>query len=118
MFHHFANVMISPIALIVSLILLYNEIGYAGFVAIVVIVLVALLQISISRLFSKLRLVFLSFWYIYLTYFSTRLKVSDKTDKRVKVMNEVISGIRVIKMYGWEYAFHRLVSRLRRYVYI
>ena len=32
-------------------------------------------------------------------------------------MNEVISGIRVIKMYGWEYAFHRLVSRLRRYMY-
>ena len=29
-------------------------------------------------------------------------------------MNEVISGMRVIKMYGWEYAFSQLVSRIRR----
>ena len=37
------------------------------------------------------------------------------TDKRVRIMNEVISGIRVIKMYAWENAFSKLISRLRRY---
>ena len=37
------------------------------------------------------------------------------TDQRVKVMNEVITGIRVIKMYGWEHAFRRVVANLRRY---
>ena len=37
------------------------------------------------------------------------------TDKRVKVMNEVISGIRVIKMYAWEYAFRDVVAAIRRY---
>ena len=31
-------------------------------------------------------------------------------------MNEVISGIRVIKMYAWEYAFRKVVTKLRRYV--
>ena len=36
------------------------------------------------------------------------------TDKRVKVMNEVLSGIRVIKMYAWEYAFRDLVATIRR----
>ncbi len=36
------------------------------------------------------------------------------TDERVKVMNEVITGIRVIKMYGWENAFHRLVGTIRQ----
>ena len=36
------------------------------------------------------------------------------TDKRVRIMNEVISGIRVIKMYAWENAFSKLISRLRR----
>ena len=35
-------------------------------------------------------------------------------DRRVKVMNEVISGIRVIKMYAWEYAFKDLVATIRR----
>ena len=44
-----------------------------------------------------------------------RFKAARVTDNRVKVMNEVISGIRVIKMYGWEYAFSRLVARIRRY---
>ena len=29
-------------------------------------------------------------------------------------MNEVISGIRVIKMYAWEYAFRDLVTKLRQ----
>jgi len=30
-------------------------------------------------------------------------------------MNEVISGIRVIKMYAWEYAFRKVVTKLRRW---
>ena len=38
------------------------------------------------------------------------------TDQRVRVMNEVIAGIRVIKMYAWEYAFRNVVTRLRRCV--
>ena len=36
------------------------------------------------------------------------------TDQRVKVMNEVITGIRVIKMYAWEHAFKKVVTKLRR----
>ena len=31
-------------------------------------------------------------------------------------MNQVISGIRVIKMYGWEYAFKELVVGIRKWV--
>ena len=45
---------------------------------------------------------------------SYRSKAAGVTDRRVKVMNEVIAGIRVIKMYAWEYAFKRVVSELRR----
>ena len=43
-----------------------------------------------------------------------RSKAAAVTDKRVKVMNEVIAAVRVIKMYAWEYAFKRVVSKLRR----
>ena len=46
-----------------------------------------------------------------------RFKSALVTDKRVRIMNEVISGIRVIKMYAWENAFNRLISKLRRYLY-
>ena len=43
-----------------------------------------------------------------------RFRSTLLTDKRVKVMNEVISGMRVIKMYAWEHAFSGVVNRLRR----
>ena len=36
------------------------------------------------------------------------------TDKRVRVMNEIISGMRLIKMYAWEWAFHEYVKRIRK----
>ena len=37
------------------------------------------------------------------------------TDKRVRVMNEIISGMRLIKMYAWEWAFHEYVKKIRKY---
>ena len=43
-----------------------------------------------------------------------RLQAAKVTDVRVKVMNEVITGIRVIKMYGWEDAFHKMVAKIRQ----
>ena len=49
-------------------------------------------------------------------YGPIRFKSALVTDKRVRIMNEVISGIRVIKMYAWENAFNKLISKLRRYV--
>ena len=36
------------------------------------------------------------------------------TDLRVKVMNEVITGMRVLKLYTWEESFTKLVDKLRR----
>ena len=49
--------------------------------------------------------------------FVIRLKAARITDSRIKVMNEVITGIRVIKMYAWEYAFSDVVNKMRRYMY-
>ena len=46
--------------------------------------------------------------------FNFRFKAAWLTDKRVRIMNEIISGIRVIKMYAWENAFNKLVAKLRR----
>ena len=43
-----------------------------------------------------------------------RLKAASITDSRVKVMNEVITGIRVIKMYAWEHAFKKMVDEIRK----
>ena len=45
-----------------------------------------------------------------------RFKSAILTDQRLRVMNEVIAGIRVIKMYAWEYPLKRVLSKIRRYV--
>ena len=44
-----------------------------------------------------------------------RAETAVLTDDRIRTMNEVISGIRVIKMYGWEKPFGALVDEVRRY---
>ena len=43
-----------------------------------------------------------------------RLKSAKVTDKRIRVMNEIISGMRMIKMYAWEWAFHDYVKKIRK----
>jgi len=48
-----------------------------------------------------------------------RSKIQDKNDTRLKIMNEIINGIRVLKMYAWENAFMKKVNenRLEEKVY-
>ncbi|XP_055540970.1 probable multidrug resistance-associated protein lethal(2)03659 isoform X2 [Wyeomyia smithii] len=43
-----------------------------------------------------------------------RMRVAQRTDQRVGIMNELIQGIQVIKMYAWEKPFHTVVSLARK----
>ncbi len=45
---------------------------------------------------------------------SVRRKTAQLTDHRIRIMNEVITGMRVIKMYTWEKAFAQLVELARK----
>ncbi|XP_055606093.1 ATP-binding cassette sub-family C member 4-like [Uranotaenia lowii] len=43
-----------------------------------------------------------------------RMRVAVRTDQRVGIMNELIQGIQVIKMYAWEKPFQTVVSLARK----
>ena len=43
-----------------------------------------------------------------------REQTSIRTDERVRLMNEIIPAMRVIKMYTWEKPFARLVENARK----
>nr|AFI71925.1 FI19719p1 [Drosophila melanogaster] len=94
---HFHFLWLGPLELLISSYFLYQQIGVASLYGIVILLLFLPIQTFLSRLTSRLR-----------------HQTALRTDQRVRMMNEIISGIQVIKMYTWEKPFGRLIERLRR----
>ncbi|XP_055361133.1 ATP-binding cassette sub-family C member 4-like isoform X3 [Betta splendens] len=95
MFLHF--LWVAPLQAAAVTLLLICAIGPSCLARMVVFFLLLPIQIMFGRLFSRLR-----------------AGTAVLTDDRIRTMNEVISGIRVIKMYGWEEPFGALVDDIRR----
>uniref|UniRef100_A0A8B9Y3L4 Multidrug resistance-associated protein 4 n=1 Tax=Bos mutus grunniens TaxID=30521 RepID=A0A8B9Y3L4_BOSMU len=88
---------IGPLNAITAIILLWMEIGISSLAGMALLIIFMLLQSFSGKLFSSLR-----------------SKSAAFTDTRLRTMNEVITGIRTIKMYAWEKLFAELITRLRR----
>ncbi|XP_022358424.1 multidrug resistance-associated protein 4 isoform X4 [Enhydra lutris kenyoni] len=95
MFLHF--LWAGPLQAIAVTALLWMEIGISCLAGIAVLIILLPLQSCIGKLFS-----------------SFRSKTAAFTDVRIRTMNEVITGIRIIKMYAWEKSFADLITHLRR----
>ncbi|XP_037646450.1 multidrug resistance-associated protein 4-like isoform X3 [Sebastes umbrosus] len=88
---------IGPLQAATVILLLMYAIGPSCLAGMTVFVILLPVQTMFGRLFSSLR-----------------AETAVLTDERIRTMNEVISGIRVIKMYGWEKPFAALVNEVRR----
>uniref|UniRef100_A0A670I614 Multidrug resistance-associated protein 4 n=1 Tax=Podarcis muralis TaxID=64176 RepID=A0A670I614_PODMU len=86
-----------PLQAIAVTVLLWLEIGPSCLAGMAVLIILLPLQSCIGRLFSSLR-----------------SRTAAFTDIRIRTMNEVISGMRIIKMYAWEKSFADLVNNMRR----
>ncbi|XP_038050161.1 multidrug resistance-associated protein 4-like [Patiria miniata] len=86
----------APVQLVVLAVLTWREIGVSCVAGLSILILMAPLQSYAGKLFSKFR-----------------AKTALLSDARIHIMNEVISGMHVIKIYAWEHSFGKLVSERR-----
>ncbi|XP_044316417.1 probable multidrug resistance-associated protein lethal(2)03659 [Drosophila rhopaloa] len=87
---------LAPLQTLVVTYLMYQEIGISAVLGVSFMVLFIPLQMYLGNKISELR-----------------LKTALRTDKRLRMMTEIISGIQVIKMYAWELPFERMVAYAR-----
>uniref|UniRef100_A0A182QTP7 Uncharacterized protein n=1 Tax=Anopheles farauti TaxID=69004 RepID=A0A182QTP7_9DIPT len=86
----------SPLVMLLASVLLWYEIGWSGVLGLVAIVIITPIQSYTGTLTSRYR-----------------LRTALKTDERIRLMDEIIAGIAVIKMYAWERPFAKLISQAR-----
>ncbi|XP_020609632.1 multidrug resistance-associated protein 4-like isoform X3 [Orbicella faveolata] len=88
---------IGPVISAIVLLLLWLQIGPSAVAGMGLIVLLAPMQLKMGHML-----------------FGFRTKAIRWMDERVKVMNEVIAGMRVIKMYTWEDSFSKWIRQIRK----
>eukprot|EP00045_Choanoeca_perplexa_P017109 m.242188 g.242188 ORF g.242188 m.242188 type:complete len:1449 (-) comp17453_c0_seq21:1230-5576(-) len=87
---------IAPIQTAIAAYIAWEQLGPSTMTSIGVYILCVPLNMFLGKVFASLR-----------------SRTADVTDERVKVVNEVLGGMRVLKMYGWEEPFRQLVQRIR-----
>ncbi|XP_051165172.1 ATP-binding cassette subfamily C member 4-like [Leptopilina boulardi] len=93
----FHYIWIAPIQLIIITIIIYQEMCFYSFLGTFIIFSLIPLQAYIGKSIKILT-----------------NKVSLRTDKRLSLLDEIIGGVKVIKMYAWEKPFSRLVDKARK----
>lgn len=91
------NLVTAPIVMIIITAYVYFLLGIPALIGFVIVIILIPIEYGICGLAKKFR-----------------LKVARQTDQRVKLMNEIIHGIQVIKMYAWEKPFIKIVTEIRK----
>lgn len=86
----------APIQIIISLVLIFRQVGNATWVGVAYMVFLLPVNMWVFSVVSKMR-----------------RKVLKHSDSRVKMMNEILTGIRIIKFYAWERPFGKEVEHVR-----
>lgn len=111
-----------PFQSIVYSIIIYLEVGWAGVIGVGFMLSFIPLQ-GVKYFDFKLKifvccdLLFLHIFF--LAWVGKRagefqMRIIKRTDIRIKIMSEILSGIQVIKMYAWEKSFAQMVDQIRK----
>ncbi|XP_022105344.1 ATP-binding cassette sub-family C member 9-like [Acanthaster planci] len=96
MFQNFHFVWTVPFVVALVLYLLYEDLGVAALLGAVVYLIVIPLQLGIANFMAKHQKRALYF-----------------ADKRLRYSNEILQGIKLLKSYGWEHPYLRVVENIR-----
>ncbi|XP_025202348.1 probable multidrug resistance-associated protein lethal(2)03659 isoform X2 [Melanaphis sacchari] len=96
-FPYLPYLIIGPLETFVTIYFLWQEVGVSSIIGVITLLIFIPLQVWLASITSNIR-----------------LKIANRTDKRVNLMNEVISRLQAIKMYTWEPFFDNLAKHLRQ----
>ena len=86
----------SPLQILICIYMLWRYLGIAAFAGLATTVLFIPLNVFATDWNKKLS-----------------VKKLKSQDLRIKIINEILAGIKVIKFYGWELSFQKIVEKIR-----
>ena len=113
---------IGPIQLVIIMFILWTIVGPECCAGIVLLIVLIPIQgtnektINLPCLHSEFRLIASnhSLGWLSKQFSKLRSETALKTDERIRLMNEIIQGIKVIKMYAWEHSFAKMIQKARK----
>ena len=88
--------LVAPFQIVIAIYLIYVQIGDATWVGVAFMILLAPMNGVVFAQISKLR-----------------KKVLTYSDSRVRLVSEILGGIRILKFYAWEDAFKNQIDKFR-----
>lgn len=85
-----------PLQIIVSTYMLWRYLGVSALAGLATMIIFVPINVLITMITKKLK--------------RNKLKIQDS---RIKTTNEVLNGIKVIKLYGWELSFKNIIGKIR-----
>lgn len=92
----FGFTLVAPVQIVIALVLIYRQVGNATWVGVGFMLFLVPINGVVFSSVSKMR-----------------RRVMKYSDARVKMINEILAGIRIIKFYSWELPFGKEVTRIR-----
>ncbi|GBM52169.1 Multidrug resistance-associated protein 1 [Araneus ventricosus] len=86
----------APLQIVVALLMLFNVLGIAVLSGLFVSIVLIPINAFLGQIMKK-----------------RQVKQMKYKDERVKLVNEVLSGIKVLKLYAWEEAFREKINAIR-----
>ena len=111
------NMWSSPLQIVISMVMLWEQIGPAVLAGLAVMLIVMPLNALMARVQQRMQVIPPVPSLFDAPDANLRInwqrKLMAARDERVKVFNEVINGIKIIKMYAWETGFKEKIETTR-----